>query len=238
MKYARLAVMDSGVGGLSLLKDLVKEFPCCEFIYFGDNNHAPYGNRTERDLFSLTLDNLAYVLSFGVDVILFACNTLSVSVLEKLRNFSPVKIFGIYPPVEKEVVEGKKVLLLATDVTANKYLAVKNVIALGLSALVREIENNLSRVDSVKIGRFLPNKKFFFDTLILGCTHFNFVKNQIFNHFCPLKITSGADATIDNVKKFLCYQKSLENTSQNNVLFIGENKKINSYFWGKILAQK
>lgn len=231
MNCTRIAVIDSGVGGLSLLDDLVKEFPFCEFLYFGDNQNAPYGNRTYRDLFSLTLENLSFVLSFNVDAVVFACNTISVSILPKIREFSPVQTFGIFPPVEKELMKNNRVLLLSTDVTARRFNGIKGVETIGLSRLVKAIETNLFSLSSINISSFLPSKKIFFDTLILGCTHFNFVKSQISNHFCPRKVTSGSDSVINQLKLFLRNRKSLDKNCCFSVKFIGKSREINQDFW-------
>ena len=238
MICARSAVIDSGVGGLSVLLRLKKEFPFCEFIYFGDNQNAPYGNRTFNDLYSKTLDNLAFVLSFNVDAIVVACNTISVSVLPSIRPFSPVPIFGIYPPVEREIMQNKSVLLLATDVTTSRFKGIKGVTAIGLSCLVKEIEENLFSLNSIEINKFLPAHEKNFNTVILGCTHFNFIKNQIFNHFCPQKITSGVDSVIACLKNFLDHQKSLEKHYCFTVKFVGNNKFINEKFWSCISGEK
>ena len=234
MKFQRVAVIDSGIGGMSVLKELVEVFPQCNFIYFGDNKNAPYGNRTIADLYSISLSNLSFVLSFNVDAVVFACNTVSVSVLQFLRDFSPVPLFGIYPPIESEMVHGNRVLLLATDVTADKYKGLKNVVSVGLSGLVKHIEDNKFNLKNLDVVKFLPSNKTSFDTVILGCTHFNFVKNQIFNHFCPQKIISGCENVILNIVKVFNISKTLDKTYRNSVIFIGENANENRIFWEKI----
>lgn len=234
MKFQRVAVIDSGIGGMSVLKELVEVFPQCNFIYFGDNKNAPYGNRTIADLYSISLSNLSFVLSFNVDAVVFACNTVSVSVLQFLRDFSPVPLFGIYPPIESEMVQGNSVLLLATDVTADKYRGLKNVVSVGLSGLVKHIEDNKFDLKNLDVAKFLPSNKTSFDTVILGCTHFNFVKNQIFNHFCPRKIISGCENVILNVKKVFNVPKTLDKSYRNHIIFVGENANENRIFWQKI----
>ncbi|MBE7089861.1 MAG: hypothetical protein E7362_03555 [Clostridiales bacterium] len=234
MNFKRIAVIDSGIGGISVLKELVNEFPKCDFIYFGDNKNAPYGNRTVADLYSISLSNLSYILSFQVDAVVFACNTVSVSVLQFLRPFSPVPLFGIYPPIESEMVKGNSVLLLATDVTADKYKGLKNVVSVGLSGLVKQIEDNKFRLENLPVAEFLPSNKKFFHTVILGCTHFNFLKNQIFNHFCPQNMKSGVENVVLNIKKVFQKSKSIDKTYRNSVLFVGENAEENQKFWLKI----
>jgi len=231
MRNPKIAVIDSGIGGLSVLKGLVEAYPYCEFLYFGDNDSAPYGSRSKSDLISLTIKNLSFVLSFDVDLLVVACNTLCVSILDEIRGFSPVPVIPIFPPVEREMISGDRVLLLATDVTANRYKGVKNVSAFGLTALVKEIEGVAPFFEKVDIKRFLKKIDGRFDTIILGCTHFLFVKNQIFNHFCPKKIISGEEIVVSSV---YILGKSIVKHLRFRVKFIGKSAKKNAYVWSKI----
>ena len=210
MKFQRVAVIDSGIGGMSVLKELVEVFPQCNFIYFGDNKNAPYGNRTIADLYSISLSNLSFVLSFNVDAVVFACNTVSVSVLQFLRDFSPVPLFGIYPPIESEMVHGNSVLLLATDVTADKYKGLKNVVSVGLSGLVKHIEDNKFNLKNLDVAKFLPSNKTSFYTVILGCTHFPIIAPVI------RKVMGEKVSLIDSGKETAGFVKKL--IEENNLL--------------------
>jgi len=231
-----IGVLDSGIGGLNLLKELVISFPNENFIYFGDNNNAPYGTRTNYDLLSLTVNNIEKLKSFNLKLIVLACNTLSVNVLSDLKDiFSNVNIIGIYPPIESQVIQGKKTLLLATDRTAENYLNLKNVDSVGLTWLVKKIERNPFDLSEIDVNQFLPKNLFDYDTIILGCTHFIYLKNEFLKILTTQKMVDGTKNTVLQVKKFIASSKSPEKTYRNKVLFFGENSLFNKIVWEKLV---
>ena len=222
MKNSFIAVLDSGMGGISVLKELAVNYPSEKFLYLGDASNAPYGNKSDRELLSITFKNIDYIKSYPIKALVLGCNTL-------IENYANVPVFGVYPPVEQALIKGGKVLLLATVRTAEKYFGVKNLDAVGLKGLAYDIEYNMFDLSYVSISKALKNsvgnfcdKQGYYDTVILGCTHYNFIQNEIFFHFCPPQIISGVDFTINQVGKILELKKSLVKHYQYNVLFIGE----------------
>ena len=180
-----IAVLDSGIGGISVLNELLKLMPNQNFIYFGDNKNAPYGSKNLKTLLELTKSNLDYLTSsFNLKGLVLGCNTLSVNFLSQIQDYSGLKTFGVFPPVESAILKGKT-LLLATERTAERYSGVKNLFAVGLKDLAGEIEKNAFCLENVCFERHLKSlglpKNFLrdFETLILGCTHYNFIKNKI-----------------------------------------------------------
>lgn len=241
MKGRFIAVIDSGIGGLSLLRDLIKNFPNEEFLYFGDNGNAPYGNKNNSELERITMQNIFFVMSYGVKAIVFACNTISVNVMGKIKRYVDVPIFGIFPPVESMVMRGKKTLLFCTERTAENYRGIIGVDVVGLPTLAKEIENNalhLCGFNAVNIifnchnGKFIKEKGYY-DTIILGCTHFVFIKNQILDHFCPQKITTGNEFTINEISKYFKNEKSLVKYKGFSILFIGKYGEFNKIIFEK-----
>lgn len=238
MKEGYVAVLDSGVGGLSVLKELIKVIPNGKFLYFGDNLNAPYGNKSISELKYITIKNLDYIKQYNICALVIGCNTLSLNLLPFISDYINLPTFGVFPPVEKFLVKGEKVLLLSTISSAKKYLPSKNFHVVGLKNLVSDIESNLFDLKNVNIeknlilssGKFCDEKGYY-DRVILGCTHYEFVKNQILNHFCPRNYGSGAKLTADNLKKYFKKTKSLENHKRFELLFIGENAKFNEKFW-------
>ena len=79
MNNQYIAVIDSGIGGISVLRELIKSFPCEKFLYFGDNKNTPYGNKSKRDLLNLAIHNINILKSYPIKAIVLACNTLSVN---------------------------------------------------------------------------------------------------------------------------------------------------------------
>ncbi len=238
MIKANIAVLDSGIGGLSVLSVLNKKLSGKRFFYFGDNLNAPYGNKSLNELRRISTNNLSFLSNFNIDVIVLGCNTLSVNLLHEIEYFSGIKTFGVFPPVEYARITGKKTLLLSTVSTAGNYQTSEKLFPLGLERLARDIEKNvydLSKIDlRLHINPVLKEKTDY-DTVILGCTHYEFLKNKIFNHLKPQKILSGVNFTADLVAKYFQDDKSLVKIKQNEISFIGKNADYNSEIYNLVV---
>ena len=239
MKEGFIAVIDSGIGGIAVLRQLALEMPNENFLYYGDNDNAPYGNKSKRELKELSIKNLDYILRYPIKAIVLACNTLSVNVLNDVIEYSGLPVFGVFPPIEKSVVEGGRTLLLSTVATASCFNSNKWCDVVGFTTLADEIEKNafnLSDIDfdyclkNKKVGKVV-NKKCHYKTVILGCTHYELIKNKIADHFCPEKIINGSFFTVKTVSNFFKNQETLVNHYRNQILFIGKNAKFNELFF-------
>ena len=234
-----IAVIDSGIGGISVLKELQRLMPNERYLYFGDNKNAPYGSRTLLDLKSITFKNIDYVKGFGIKALVIGCNTLSTNLYREIAEYSGVPTFGVYPPVEISLKLGERVLLLATERTAERFDGIKGLTSVGLKGLAGDIERNAFNLSAVSITENLKNstrkglvdKSGYYDTVVLGCTHYDFIKNEIFDHFQPQKLVSGNHFTAKAVQKYLKTQKSSVNYKGFEVLFVGENAKFNEKFF-------
>ncbi len=248
MGIGYIGVLDSGIGGISVLTDLVKELPSERFVYLGDNDNAPYGDKSGRELLSLSINNISMLKQYNLKALVVACNTLSVSVLKEIREFSELEVFGIFPPVENSVMQNNKTLLLATPRTANIYNTLYSnnpyLTIVGLKDLVGDIEENKFNLSKVSFQNHYYNalrdmqalcsiNNPTFDTVILGCTHFSFIKNQIFNYFQPPNITYGNANVIKNIKGYIETRNHQKNTGENKILFIGKNAELNEKFYFK-----
>ena len=112
-----VGVFDSGIGGLTVLKDCQAYFPDLSFCYYGDNARAPYGNRPKEEICAFVREALGEMVNFGVDVILLACNTATTICMPYLRDCVAVPTFGIAPPVRAYTRAGIRTLILATRAT-------------------------------------------------------------------------------------------------------------------------
>ncbi len=248
MKEGYIAVLDSGIGGISVLKLLVNVMPYERYIYLGDNDNAPYGNLSNMQLSLLMSKNIDVLRNFPLKAIVLGCNTLSVRIREFICEYSGVKTFGVFPPVESVLNKDKKTLLLSTVKTAqiynHIYKGIKNFTAIGLKNLASNIEKNcfnLNRVDltenlsteNIVVYGDYVNSKSYYDNVILGCTHYFFIKNKIINHFCPQKIFSGEIFAVNALASFLKNQKSLANFRRNDIIFMGNNADKNKNIFEK-----
>ncbi len=237
MKKQRIAVIDSGFGGISVLKQLVKNFPHEQFVYFGDNDNAPYGNLSRLNLWRITINNIDMIKRYNVKAIVLACNTLSVNLFNQIKEFSSLPTFCIFPPVERCQIGGGRTLLLATERTARNYNVSPNFDLLGLKDLAFIIEKNIFNLNSFDFDTYFDNidkfkqKKVFYENVILGCTHYNFIKNKILIHFRPQNLYDGTENLVKAMKKYCNIQKSSVKNKEFKVLFIGRNARLNEHIY-------
>ncbi|MBQ8426891.1 MAG: aspartate/glutamate racemase family protein [Clostridia bacterium] len=244
MNEGCIAVLDSGVGGISVLNELIKLMPNERYLYFGDNENAPYGNRTKTDLAIITFRNIDKIMRHRIKALVIGCNTISTTILDYVSDYAGVPTFGVFPPIESTLLERKNVLLLSTVRTAKEYEKVKGLSVIGFERLAGDIESNLNDLSKVDLVKNINNSNnvFFgkdfnanirYETIILGCTHYFFIKKQIIDHFRPQNLIGGNIFTAKTVFEFLKTQKSLEKNKQFTVEFIGKYARQNENFFKK-----
>lgn len=209
-----IGIFDSGLGGLTILKEIKKELPEYDYLYFGDTLHVPYGNRSDEAVFELTQNACEYLFAHGCQLIILACNTASARALRRLqqeylpqkRKKNPnINILGVIRPLAEEIARtGKKTVgVIGTRGTINSksYVTEIHKISPKLSVeqaacplLVPLIEENwLDRKETKSILRYYlrPLKLKHVETLILGCTHYPMLVKQI-------KQTMGKNCGVPN----------------------------------------
>ncbi len=188
-----VGVFDSGVGGISVLRALMAELPHEDFRFFGDSAHAPYGERPEGDVLALSRDIVSDLLSAGAKAIVIACNTATSVAAATLRAEHPeVPIVGIEPAL-KPAVEARadaRILVMATEMTLrlDKYRDLEGacsrdseVISVPCPGLAARIEQgDLDAPDlAAMLRRLVGRYAGAVDEVVLGCTHYPFVRRQI-----------------------------------------------------------
>ncbi|MEG9429494.1 MAG: hypothetical protein VZQ61_00985 [Christensenellaceae bacterium] len=236
MNSGYIAILDSGIGGFAVLAEAARLLKEERFLYFGDNKNAPYGSKTKGELYSLLRKNLDAVFKYNVKAVIVGCNTLSVSVLPLVAPTLKIPIFGVYPPVGESC---GTTFLFATPVTCSYYKN-ENLTLFSLPDLAADIEKNKTDLSAVDIKRHLgstaecaPDARP--DTVILGCTHYFFVKNQFSDHFCPRKIISGERETAKALAKTIRDNGLIGKNKEFTVDFIGENSEENFKFYNSVV---
>ncbi len=189
-----VGVFDSGVGGISVLSELVKLMPDEDFIYFGDSANAPYGEKPEEEIRELTIRGVRHLLDQGAKGICVACNTATSAAVRLMRGMFPkLPLVGLEPAVKPAVLskDHPKVLVMATQATIRqekfnnlmaKYGDLGTVIPLGCPGIVELVERGitegpeLERVIEGLLGKYIKKD---IDCVVLGCTHYPFVKKTI-----------------------------------------------------------
>lgn len=218
-KERSVAVFDSGLGGISVLKELKRVLPNENFIYYGDCANAPYGVRSADEVRALTLSVYEKMREKGVKAFVIACNTATSAAAQELRAKYPDDIIvGVEPALRPAALckEHPTVAVLATPLTLSekkfaallgKYEDRAKVIPLACAGLVEFIERG--DVDSPELKSFLrellsPLKDEKIDAVVLGCTHYPFVKDEI-SHIVgeDVLLFDGGDGTARETKRRL-----------------------------------
>ena len=179
----RIGVIDSGIGGLTVLSSLINKCPNHEYIYFGDTIHLPYGEKTKEEIIDYTNNIIKFLESEKVDLVVIACGTIS-SHIEYVK--SNVPLIDIISPLEGKLDDYKKISIMATPLTIKtnvfkKYINTElNLIPCQKFVPIIE-NNNYKKLDKV-INEYLETTKDS-DALILGCTHYPIIKNEISKYF-------------------------------------------------------
>ena len=196
-KLDQILVIDSGIGGLSVLKELISLLPNEDYVYFGDSKNVPYGEKKEEAVLNLSITNISNLLKeYDCKACVLACNTLSVYCLDELKEHFKDLIFIETVPNYLEPLKDYKtgdVLVISTPLTSSsKYfdnIKEKRVIPLGMPGLAKIIEDSkydeeslFSYFDSFLFNHLNENVK----AISLGCTHYPFIKDEL-NKYLELK---------------------------------------------------
>jgi glutamate racemase len=194
----RILVFDSGVGGLSIVREIQKKLPFARLVYASDNAFFPYGNKGETELIA-RVDAVFHALmaAYPVDIIVVACNTASTLALPHIRSHFSQPIVGVVPAIKPAAVASKSQVigLLATPATVarpythnliREYAPNAEVISVGSSELVQLAEQKL-RGDYITPEQIKPILQPFFDhpngrkmdVLVLACTHFPLLADEL-----------------------------------------------------------
>ncbi|MCD7728644.1 MAG: aspartate/glutamate racemase family protein [Clostridia bacterium] len=200
-----IAVFDSGIGGLNLLKECTRRMPQADFAYFADNYNMPYGNLSEGEITKRAFNVFGGIARLKPVAAAVACNTVTACCIDKLRAKCPFPIAGIQPAVKQAAETGGRFLVLATNATKNSrsfnnlvFRYGGNALVAGCSGLAAAIEDNIFDLDKIDLSAYLPKGKF--SAVVLGCTHYIFIGERLKKIYgCP--IFDGIAGTADHLKE-------------------------------------
>ena len=189
-----IGFFDSGVGGLSVMKEAIKLMPNENYIYFGDSKNAPYGVKNINDVKELTYNAFNLLRKKGAKAVVVACNTATSAAVADLRkDFKDIPIVGIEPALKPAVELNRDgaIVIMATPMTLrekkfgnlmNKYNGGKEIIPMPCAGLVEFIESGDLDGDDLKSylkDKFSELKGEKIGSVVLGCTHYPFVRKAI-----------------------------------------------------------
>lgn len=208
-----IGVMDSGIGGLSIVRVLMQELPQESITFIGDQLHFPYGTRTTENIRELALKISQYLVAQDVKLLVIACNTATAAALPMLQDQLPVPVIGVIEPGARaaiDVAKQQRIGVIATDSTIRSQAYAQTlhrlspeteVISQATQPLVSVVEHGLTGTfqaqqmvnDALTVFKDQP-----VSALILGCTHFPFLEYEI--HHCLGKEVVLIDPAEETVK--------------------------------------
>ena len=239
-----IGIFDSGIGGISILEKLKQLLPNENFIYLADNQNCPYGSKSKKEIISLSKKNCEKLIELNCKIIIIACNTSTTNSIKKLREIIAIPIIGIEPGLKPAIhyTKTKNIGILATKKTLGSELFFETLnqnriedihiheqIGYELVNLIEEGSHSKQNLYKILEKYLVPmiNKKI--DCLLLGCTHYNHIKD-IIQEIIPVDIKI-VDTIVPVNKRVLNILKS------NNILNKSTNKRtIKIFYNGKKLS--
>lgn len=234
-----IAIFDSGIGGITFLRDARRALPLEHFIYFADTDHVPYGTKPEADVRRYVEEAVAFLASQGIKALVIACNAATSAAVAELRKKYSFPILGMEPAVKPalEYAEHRKVLVFSTSLTARGYK-----LQLLISRLRREAQIVTMPFDelvctaeafdfnSPHVRRIIREKLETVDldefgALVLGCTHFIFYRSLI-EEALPsrVQVFDGNIGTLRNLMKTLDGQIGQHDSGAGQVTFFASGR--------------
>lgn len=236
-----IGVFDSGIGGVSVLHELLKVLPKEDYLYYSDSFHNPYGDKDPSTLIQIVDEVVSYLLQNGCKIIVIACNTASSVCKDYLRGKYPVPIIAIEPAYKMvyDYAKENETLVMATKATIESkhflelYQKYDNhhTILCSCSGLADLIEEG----NHLKISHYLEEHLGTYrgvKNVVLGCTHYPLIKKEIKKVLGDVTFFDGSYGVSQEVRRVLT-EKQLLNSSGGSIRFIdsGHNKKKEKLFF-------
>jgi glutamate racemase len=227
-EFRPIGVFDSGIGGLTVLKEIHSRFPYENTVYLGDTARVPYGIRSPETVTRYSFENTRFLFSKDVKMVVIACNTASSVSLDSIRNSVEIPVLGVIEPGAKAAVaatRNKKIGIIGTEATirSNSYTkaikaldSVIEVFGIACPLFVPLVEEGWTEgkiAEMIAKEYLLEIKKKEIDTLVLGCTHYPLLKSILSSVMGDgVRLIDSATETAGEIESILS-RLSLLNTS-------------------------
>lgn len=253
-----IGVFDSGLGGLTVLKEIASLLPHENLVYLGDDARVPYGNKSPETVLRYSIQNILFLLEKNVKAIVIACNTSTAYALDKVQKYFKIPIIGVVLPGARSAIKNSKtgkigVIGTSGTVTSKAYEKkllelnkAVSVISKACPLLVSFVEAQIlegEALNHVLRGYLNPLKKHGVDALVLGCTHYPMLEKSIAETMgSSVKlINSGLETALD--LKAVLKKEDIENKSskKGEIRFFSTDspkkmKEFGKLFFGKALV--
>jgi len=244
MNGKQIGFLDSGLGGLSVVKEVKKLLPQEDIEYFADNQRQPYGEKSQSELIKYTLQIINFLLKKKIKACVIACNTATAASLETAKKHFNIPIMGVIQPAVQDAIKktsNNRIGVIATEFTTKNRAYPEEIrkIAPHIKVLTNFCPEFVPIVESGKFTdsdtytvaqKYLkPLKEAQIDTLILGCTHYSFLKKVISDIMGPeVKLIDPAVSTSFVLKEILTQKEILkeEGKFEENYYTTGSPEKV------------
>ena len=236
MNEGPIGVFDSGLGGLSVLKELRKVLPNEDYLFYEDSIHNPYGEKSEEELLNITSHIVDYLLEKGSKIIVIACNTATTSCMKRLREMYPNTIFvGTVPAIKMAYDHhSKNTIILSTPYTAQSkrvqeliedyHSEDQTIINVSGRNLANLIELDKKGEYTSLLHELLDSYKDVADSIVLGCTHYSLIRREIQEVLPNTTLLDGCLGVSLEVKRQLESHDLLNLREEEGSLVIENNK--------------
>lgn len=228
-KAAPIGVFDSGVGGLTVVREMIRQIPDENIVYFGDTARVPYGSKSQKNIIRFSEQIIRFLQTKQVKAIVIACNTASALALDAVRHKFDVPIIGVVVPGARAAVEAtqnKKVGVVGTDATVKSGMYTKviremdpeiQVIEKACPLFVPLVEEGFKEhvVTQEVIEYYLESmRQTDIDAMILGCTHYPLLRSKIRSYMGErIQIVNPAYETAMDLKRIMAEQNMTNDCS-------------------------
>lgn len=233
----RAGVFDSGIGGLTVVKSILEEKLFDEIIYYGDTARVPYGPKDKNTIISYSLEALEFFKNFDIDMLIIACNSVSAYAINELQKNTTIPVIGVIESgvlALQDSTSDKKsdILVIGTSATINsnlydchlRKLGYENITSIPTPLFVPMVEEGIFDGPLIKevMKLYFKNIKKI-DRVILGCTHFPLIENEISKFLNGTKTIHSGDAIV----KLLKTRYNLKPVSKTKISFFASSNPDN-----------
>lgn len=224
-----IGILDSGIGGVTVLKEILKLLPNENYIYYSDSIHNPYGEKTREEVFNYVDDIMKFFVSKKCKAIVFACNTATALAIDEVRQkYNNIIIIGIEPAYKMvyDYAQNQKTLVMATPATieSERFLNLYhnydngNTILLPCLGLANIIEQgNDMKINSYLVENLPVDQQI--EVVVLGCTHYPLIKDKIENVLGKVTFFDGGKGVALRLKNLLNENNMLSNNNSGSIIF-------------------
>lgn len=214
----KIGLLDSGIGGLTVLHQALIKLPEVEYLYYADTDHVPYGTKPKEEVIQYVDEAIGFLVRQGARAVVIACNTATSVAIDYVRAKYTIPILGMEPAVKVAVKKSpqKRIMIMATPLTLREE-KLKNLIKavdedhkVDLIAMPGFVEfAEQGRFDTKEVEEYIRKELSSYNlesyaTIVLGCTHFNYFKDTLHKVFQgQVEFIDGVSGTVNHLKNIL-----------------------------------